>query len=149
MMDTVDASAVESEVDGMDLSVDPTGKTVEQVKQQLVRFLSNAELSEFHLDVANSFGIAEVRRLGRLRNDPWPDTTKFYDNNIVVWVEKGAGVEKYRLDGWRVHVELRTWTPGAQGDGHWRIEPLLIGSTPVRDDAWSMAALISWLLGVD
>ena len=142
MNDHIVASPGASQSHVNELNFDPTGKTVEQVKEEIIRFLLTAELKVSGIEVANWPGQAQIERFGLLPHEPWPDTTSD-DRNLVVWVGKG------KVSGWLVRVELHAWTKLSDGNGRWCVEPLLVASTQVREDAWDIAALISWILGVD
>jgi hypothetical protein len=119
--------------------LDTDGKTVDQVFQDLCRFVRGTELEPEWLCHANLQDDANEAMYGARHSRPWPEPSSHDRISVSVCIGNS--------EGWIVHVDFISRPQLSDSlDRTYAIMPLLRAKVFSTDHAWSLARLIARLI---
>lgn len=122
---------------------DPLDKTVSEVVRQIETALRNTEIEPEWVGAANPIGDENESLYGLRPSSPWPECAAPRER-IAISVTCG------RSEGWIVQADYLRYRDAASiSAGSWQSIPLFRIKSLSRSQAWSIAAVVSRLLGLD
>ncbi|BBQ02778.1 hypothetical protein BSFA1_79060 (plasmid) [Burkholderia sp. SFA1] len=119
--------------------LDTDGKTVDQVFQDLCRFVRGTELEPEWLCHANLQDDANEAMYGARHSRPWPEPSSYERISVSVCIGNS--------EGWLIHVDFVSRPRLSDSlDRTYAIMPLLRAKVFSTDQAWSLARLIARLI---
>jgi hypothetical protein len=119
--------------------LDTDSKTVDQVFQDLCRFMRGTELEPEWLCHANLQDDANEAMYGARHSRPWPEPSSYERISVSVCIGNS--------EGWLIHVDFISRPQLSDSlDRTYAIMPLLRAKVFSTDHAWSLARLIARLI---
>lgn len=120
---------------------DPVGKTVAEVVDQVEQALRRTEIEPEYVSIANFMDDGHAARFGLPGSSPWTDA-------FVGRRRLSLSIERGNSEGWIIQTDFIRFVEQGEG-GHWQSQPVMRIKTLSRSQAWSVAAVVSRLLGLD